>query len=29
VPALGGTSHLQRNLEVTRPIVPLTHQHSL
>ena len=29
VPALGGTSHLQRDSEVTRPIVPLTHQHSL
>jgi hypothetical protein len=29
VPALGGTSHLQRDSEATRPIVPLTHQHSL
>jgi len=29
VPALGGASHLQRDSEATRPIVPLTHQHSL
>ena len=26
VPAFGGTSHLQRDAEATRPIVPMTHQ---